>query len=239
MIKAAYGLVDCSPIEASEILKRFSLSHSVVGGFIKTMAVTTDGLCEAQPAWPVVIDKIRTIPKIRTKRSPLIYFVCDARDVLAQSNVSKALFPEHRMNSLEDSIKNALIETMRHDDSWTLRIQEPSLSDYVLIASKPAFLNLIQGSIYRITPYQKRKEVQRLCIQYLAGAVPLAKVRVLLKSSLKFNDLLSMMDSDKALNLREAIKATNSRPLEQVCKEYGVEQFEIMYVVKSASQNSA
>jgi len=237
MIKAAYGLVDCSPIEASEILKRFSLSHSVVGGFIKTMAVTTDGLSAEQPAWPVVIDKVKTIPKIKTKRSPLIYFVCDARTVLGQSNISQQLWPERRTKSLEDSIADALVDALPSEKPWTLTVNEPSLSDYVLIASKPAFLNLIQGSIYRITPYAKRKEVQRLCIQYLAGMVPLLRVKTLLKSSLKFNDLLSMMDSDKAMNLREAVKATNSKPLEQVCKEYGVEQFEIMYVIKSASQN--
>jgi hypothetical protein len=194
MIKAAYGLVDVSPIEASEILKRFQLSHSVVGGFIRTMAVTIDGLCAAQPAWPVVIDKLKTIPKIKTKRSPLIYFVCDARTALGQSNVSQMLWPERRTKSLEDSIKDALIQALEVDAHWTLTVNEPSLSDYVLIASKPAFLNLIQGS---------------------------------------------MMDSDKALNLREAIKATNSKPVEQVCKEFGVEQFEIMYVIKSASQNNA
>jgi hypothetical protein len=237
MILNAYGLVDCSPIEASEILKRFQLSHSVVGGFIRTMAVTIDGLSAAQPAWPVVIDKLKTIPKIKTKRSPLIYFVCDARTALGQSNVSQMLWPERRTKSLEDSIKDALVHALDAEASWSLTVNEPSLSDYVLIASKPAFLNLIQGSIYRITPYPKRKEVQKLCIQYLAGMVPLAKVKTILKSSLKFNDLLSMMDSDKALNLREAIKATNSKPVEQVCKEFGVEQFEIMYVIKSASQN--
>jgi hypothetical protein len=239
MIKAAFGLVDCSPIEASEMLKSFRLSHSVVGGFIKTMAVTTDYLSPEQPAWPVVIDKVKTITKIKTRKSPLIYFVCDARTVLAQSNISQALWPERRTKSLEESIQDALVDALSAEKPWTLTVNEPSLSDYVLIASKPAFLNLIQGSIYRITPYQKRKEVQKLCIQYLAGMVPLLKVKTLLKSSLKFNDLLSMMDSDKALNLREAIKATNSKPLEQVCKEYGVEQFEIMYVIKSASQNSA
>lgn len=237
MIKAGYGLVDCSPIEASEILRRFHLSHSVVGGFIRTMAVTIDGLSVAQPAWPVVIDKLKTIPKIKTKRSPLIYFVCDARTALGQSNLSQMLWPERRTKSLEDSMKDALIQSLAGDSHWSLTLNEPSLSDYVLIASKPAFLNLIQGAVYRITPYQKRKEVQRLCIQYLAGMVPLAKVKTVLKSSLKFNDLLSMMDSDKALNLREAIKATNSKPVEQVCKEFGVEQFEVMYVIKSASQN--
>lgn len=239
MIKAAFGLVDCSPIEVSEILKRFQLSHSVVGGFIRTMAVTIDGLCVSQPAWPVVIDKLKTIPKIKTKRSPLIYFVCDARASLGQSNASQMLWPERRTKSLEDSIKDALTQAIDEDAHWSLTINEPSLSDYVLIASKPAFLNLIQGSIYRITPYTKRKEVQKVCIQYLAGMVPMLRVKTLLKSSLKLSDLLSMMDSDKALNLREAIKATKSKPVEQVCKEFGVEQFEVMYVIKSASQNNA
>jgi hypothetical protein len=238
MIKNSFGLVDCSPVEASEILKRLNLSHSVVGGFIRTMAYTYEANVAEQPAWPVVIDKLKTIPKIRTKKSPLIYFVCDARDVLAQSNMSQQLWPERRSKSLDLAIADALVDSMNLEKPWHLTINEPSLSDYVLLASKPAFLNLIQGSIYRITPYPKRKEVQRLCIQYLAGNVPLAKVKTLLKSSLKFNDLLSMMDSDKALNLREAIRATSSRPVEQVCKDFGVEQFEVMYVIKSASQNS-
>lgn len=237
MILNAFGLVDSSPIQVSEILKSLNMSHSFVGGFGKTLRLTIDGLSAAQPVWPVVIDSIRAISKVQSERDRLVYFVCDGRAALSLSNVSQVLWPEHRQSDLAQAIMDVLILSHDLDHEWTMNLNEPSMDDYVNLASKPSFMNFIQSHIYKITPYAKRKETQKACIAYLAGGLALGPLKRQLRASLKLADLLQLMDSPKARNLREAVAALKSRPIEIVCKEYGVESFEILYVVRSYEQN--
>lgn len=237
MILSAFGLVDCSPIQVSEILRSLRMSHSFVGGFGRTMRLTIDGMSVEQPVWPVVIDRVRAISKVQSDKDRFVYFVCDGRAALALSNVSQILWPEHRELSIDDAIKNALIVSNQLTQDWTLSVNEPSIDDYVNLAAKPSFLNGVQGLIYKITPYSKRKETQKSCIAYLAGGLNITVLKRQLKASLKLADILTLMDSDKAKNLREAVAALRSKPLEIVSKEYGVETFEILYVVKSYEQN--
>jgi len=216
------------------------MSHSFVGGFGRTMRLTVDGLCVEQPVWPVVVDKVKAVPKVHTEYNRLVYFVCDARAPLAVCNLSQALWPEHRNDmDLEVAIRNALERSNELTHDWQLRVSEPSMSEYVNIASKPSLMNHIQGTIYKITPYTLRKEVQKLCIAYLAGAVTVTALRRKLKSSYKLADLLALMDSDKARNLKDAVAATRSKTVEVVAKEYGVETFEVLYCLRSYEQNKA
>jgi hypothetical protein len=238
MILSAFGIVDSSPIQVSEILKSLSMSHSFVGGHGKTERLTVDGLCTEQPVWPVIIDRVKAVSKVHTEYNRLVYFVCDARAPLAICNLSQALWPEHRNDmDLEFAIRNALERSNELDHDWQLRVSEPTLDEYVNIASKPSFLNGVQGTIYRITPYALRKEVQKLCIAYLAGAVSLTAVKRKLKSSYKLADLLVLMDSDKARNLKDAVAATRYKTVEVVAKEYSVETFEVLYCIRSYEQN--
>jgi hypothetical protein len=237
MILQAYGFVDATPIQLSEALKELHMSHSLIGGFGRIMRLELDGLSESQPVWPVIVDRVRTIPKIDFDRDPMVLLVVDGRASLAVSNVSDATLPEKRTTrNLRDTLIHALTDSTKHP-GWSLTRNEPTLSEFVGLAVKPSLLNLVQGSIYKIHPYALRKEVQRTCIAYLAGAVGIQAMRRYLKSSLKFQPLLELIDSPKGTNLREAIAAFNAgRPMEAVCSEFGVESFEILYLVKSNGQ---
>lgn len=237
MILAAFGLVDRSPIEISEILKGLKMSHSFVGGFGRTMHLTIDGLNPGQPVWPVVIDRVRAVPKVQSDKDRFVYFVCDSRAALSLSNVSTSLWPEHRILGYEDAIKQALMDAHGRTENWALSLNEVSFTDYVNQAAKPSFLNHIQSAIYKITPYPKRKEIQKACISYLAGGSTLPPLKRALKSNLRLADLLALMDSPEARNLREACAAMRRGTVEQVAKEFGVETFEIMFLVKSYAQN--
>lgn len=238
MILSAFGIVDSSPVQVSELLTHLRMSHSYVGGYGRVLRTTIDGLCAEQPLWPVVIDGVRSIAKVSVDYSRLVYFVCGGRAPLSICNLSQDLWPEHRNEmSLEAAIQNALERSNELDTDWKLLVKEPSLDEYVSHASKPSFLNFVQGSIYKITPYPLRKEVQKLCIAYLAGATNITAVRRKLKTSYKLTDLLALMDSDKALNLKAAVYATKFKTIEAVALEFGVETFELLYCIKSYEQN--
>ncbi len=64
MILGAFGVIDASPIQVSEALRKLNMSHTFVGGFGRTTHATVDGLCAEQPVWPVIIDRVRNIPKV-------------------------------------------------------------------------------------------------------------------------------------------------------------------------------
>lgn len=238
MIVQAYGVVDASPIQISEILKALNVSHSLIGGFGRVMRLTIDGLAPEQPMWPVIVDRVKTIPKIDFEKDPMVLFVCDSRASLALSNANSSLWPENRPVTLSTGVEAALVASLAVTSPWSLVTSVPTLEDYVNLAAKPSFLNFVQGAFYKITPYSKRKEVQQMCIAYLAGAITTTAIKQYLKTSLKFATLLSLIDSPKALNLREAVAVSRSAPsLEQVCKDFDVQSFEILYIVRSYEQN--
>ncbi len=243
MILQAYGFVDATPIQLSEALKDLHMSHSLIGGHGRVMRLELDDLTPEQPVWPVIVDRVRTIPKIDFDRDPMVLFVVDGRASLAVSNISDATLPEKRgSRSLRDTLVEALLEShkLRGIGSWHLIRNEPTLSEFVSQAVKPSLVNLVQGAIYKINPYAVRKEVQRTCIAYLAGAISTPAIRRYLKSSLKFQTLLSIIDSDKGLNLREAVaQVQNGRPIDSVCLEFSVESFEILYLINSYGHNKA
>jgi hypothetical protein len=239
MILSCFGLVDASPVEISEILKTLHMSHTFVGGGLvgRTLHHTIDGLSYEQPVWPIVIDRIPTIQKVRTEKDRRVYFVCDSRAALALSNVSQALWPEHRTIRLDHAVRNALIASNSLTQPWHLSVNEPRLEDYVSQAAKPSFLNEVLSAIYRITPYAKRKEIQGQCIAFLASGLSFTVLRRHLRSSLKFSELQTLMESDKAQVLKGAVARATERNAEDAAKEYGVDTFDIMYVIKSSAQN--
>lgn len=133
--------------------------------------------------------------------------------------------------ALQYATRNPLVE-------WSLIRKEPSISDYVNNATKPSFLNFIQTELYKLTPYDLRKDVQAMVIRYLDGAIKLKPLKDKLQSSHKLTNLLGLIMDSQTLKLREAIaeyKKTGN--LEVTAVQYGIETFEILYVVRSASNN--
>lgn len=242
MILGATGF-DIPPLYMSEALKRLNVSHTITGyqGF-RLLRLDVYGSARQQPAWPVIVDGLRALHKIPTVLGSqfaqdyprLIYFVTDARAALASTNIGQHLWEDHRKEqTLEQAIKAFLWDTSTNNEEWTFQPSEPSVLDYVKIASKPSFLNDIQTTIYKITPYALRKEVQLMCISYLAGHLGPQPLKHKLKSSFKLSGLLDLMSSPKARELREAVGLLRTKTVDEVVKISGFQSFELLYVTRS------
>jgi hypothetical protein len=240
MILSAFGLVDASPIQISETLRGLNLSHTFVGGYGRTMHTTLDGLCTEQPVWPVVIDRVRNVHKVAVPYERLVYLVCDARAPLSNCNVSQALWPEHRTTDMSSSLINALIKSneLTTGQNWNLLVNEPTMDDYVSSASQPTFMNFLHGAVCKITPYALRKSVNQKSIAYLASSVSLTALRKEFRTSLKLVDVLALMESAAATNLRAAVQSARSIGVEKAAAEFGCETFEILYILRSFDQQS-
>jgi hypothetical protein len=237
MILAAYGIPDYSTIQMSECLRDLRLSHTIEGGFIRHMVCTVDGLCKEQPVWPIVVDRVKAIPKLRTNKSHTVLFVCDSRAALATTNLDRILWPEQRSTNFGDDLKLALIKARRQTEDWTLVNNEPTTLDYVNSATTPSFVNKCQDAIYKITPYALRKEVQQLLIAYLAGTASYTALNKKLKTSLKLQTLSDLMHTPKAKELRDAVAMLSKTSVEEVAKKTGFQTFELLYLSRSDAKN--
>lgn len=202
------------------------------------MVHVIDGLCAKQPAWPVVLDRIKAIPKVRTVKDRLIYIICDSRAALANTNASRLLWPDNE--SFSGVLRLALNTAHIKNEDWVLTKSDPSIDDYVNASSKPSFLNHVQTIIYKINPYDLRKEMQPLVIMHLSGMAPAAKIRIKLKSSFKLEPLMRLLEDPQADKLRAACETVlkhNADPY-VVAKQSGVDSFDILYLVSSARKLS-
>ncbi|QBQ74678.1 hypothetical protein BcepSauron_298 [Burkholderia phage BcepSauron] len=238
MVLNAYGLVDASPIQVSETLRALNLSHTFVGGFGRTTHTTIDGLSAEQPVWPIIIDRVRNIHKVSVPYDRLVYFVCDARAPLSLCNVDQSLWPEKREGDLDTAVMNALRALNPEPGiEWSLTMQEPTLDDYVGQAAQPSFLNLMQGITCKINPYSLRKEAQRMAVAYLASGISRLALRRAYRGNSKLVDLMTILDSPDALNLRNAVVAARTSTPDRVAPEFGVHSFEISYIMRSFATN--
>lgn len=242
MILSAFGLVDTSPHELSMVLRDLHMSHSLVGGRPRTLFRTVNGLCSQQPVWPIVIDGVKTIHKVQSKRSRLVYFVCDSRAALASTNVSQRMWPDHRSGTLTDAVVSSLMLAAQWGSTntpWALKRKDLTIAEYVDIATKPSFLNDIQTALYKITPYGLRKEVQEQIIDYLAGHMAYTALNRKLKSSLKLETLQYLLSMDKAKAFRDAVLALRNSTIDEVAKAHGFETFELLYISSSYAKRMA
>lgn len=241
MILKGYGVIDMSPIQVSETLRQLNVSHTIEGGYMRHMQYTVDGLCKEQPAWPIVIDRLKTVPKVRTSKERMIYLICDSRAALANTNAGQQLWPVPGVSDFTDALRMALNTAHVLNQPWKLVKQEPSIDDFVNAASKPSFLNHVQTQIYKINPYDLRKEVQGMVILHLSGMASPAKLKAKLKSSFKLENLAALMQDPHASELRAACESVlkyKQKP-EDAAKVSGVSTFDILYLVNSARKLSA
>jgi hypothetical protein len=236
MILSAFGVTDYTPIEFSEILKRLNISHTLAfyAGTRYTQ-IDIDGLCSVQPAWPVIIDRIRCIPKISVEKDRLIYFVLDVKEQISLCNFQHDLL-DISPNRFEAQLKKVLNHSIKNTEEWSFVTKDHSILDYIEKATKPSFINELLTRIYKITPYSLRKEIQISILSYLAGNLAQTTLKTQLKQSLKSEELLQLMISDKAKGLRDAIKRIKEEPLEKVAQETGFEPFELRYVIRSSEK---
>lgn len=243
MILKGYGVIDLSPIQVSEALRQLRVSHTIEGGYMRHMVYTIDGLSKVQPAWPIVVDTLKAVPKVRTKKERMIYLICDSRAALANTNADKLLWPESREThgGLSSALRLALNSAHVANEEWALVRTDPSIDDFVNASSKPSFLNHVQTAVYKINPYDLRKEVQSLVILYLSGKVSPTKMRAKLKSSFKLEALLLLMTDPQAGKLRAACEEALRKKVtvEEIAKRTGVASFDLLYILNSARKLSA
>jgi hypothetical protein len=202
-----------------------------------------DNLSVEQPVWPIVFDSIKALAKVRQvldwKPKRVVAFVVDARAALSQTNLSVSLWPEHSNNSgnVHLDIKRSLIKAHKEDQKWKLEITNPSIMDYVNTAVKPSLLNDLGTLFYKISNYQQRKDIQKICIGYLAGLVGKVRMVNTLKANLKFGPILQLMISDQAEHLRHAVAELKTDTVDRVAKRTGFATFELLYVQRSAANN--
>jgi hypothetical protein len=232
-VVGAWAIGDATPSQVSTTLKHLRVSHTVVGWSHTKKARAQriiDGLCNRQPAWPVVCHSVKDIPRYQTKKSRVILFVCDSPAALGHTNLTQLATND----SLENRIVTALLSPWQ---DWKFCSTEPAILDYVQIATKPSFLRAMQTAVYRINPYDFRKEVQSHLILYLGGQLPYAKVKRLLKSSLKSESILDLLESPEAKTLQAALECVGQgwNP-EAAADHFDIDVFDINYIRASLSK---
>jgi hypothetical protein len=243
-ILAAFGIIDMSPFELSDVLRDLNLSHTCVWrSGLRCAAYDVDGLCKEQPAWPIIFDSIRSLSKLEhaipnpPKRS--IIFVADARAALSNTNIAADLWPENRRGPFNLCLTTWLRKVHKDNESWKLEMRNPSIMDYVNTAVNPSILNDLQSAFYRISNYAARKEIQKLCISWLSGTTSWSKIDKVLKSNIRYEKVYALMQSPLAAKLKEAVHQlkTGAEPADKVAKQTGFEPFELLYIVRSSASS--
>lgn len=237
-IAEAFGIIDLSPIELSELFTKLKISHGYLGRIRNhTSYRVVDGLCAQQPAWPIILDDLSLIRRGCIEQVNIL-FVIASRAELSHCNLSTRLWPENRELDPLKTLKQSLLD-VDLSKSWSLKNTQPSIQQYVNAATKESFLNHVQTALYKITPYALRKETQEKCIAYLAGHLSMHQLKMKLNSSYKLDNLSQLMLSPKAKALRDAVIQLKHESVEQVAKTSGFEPFELRYISLSFQKTNS
>jgi hypothetical protein len=228
----AYGVL-ASPLQLSAAFTSNGVSHVIIDSSLQARPTVKD-VARKQPAWPVIIPSIKAFKRHWLPYDQQILYVCGSMAELQNTNLR---IIKDWKQSLQKSLRYATFHPLYND--WELVVKEPTMEDFVSVATKPSFLNHIQAEIYKLTPYDLRKTVQAMVISYLAGVEGFTKLRQKLNSSYKLERLKALMADPQCQTLRNAV--ADYRKIgdeEQVAKAYGVETFEIMYLFKSSAKKA-
>lgn len=227
----AYGVL-ASPLDISINLADLGISHSLISNTLRAEATEKEH-SDTQPGWPIVLPSLKFLPRYQCDRRRQILFVCDSLAQLSLCNI-RILDPRDMRYSLRRSLEHALANPFEKD--WKLEVREPTFAEYVTSSTKPSFLNGIQTELYRITPYDLRKQVQALVIGYLAGVEPRKKLWDKLNSTYKLDRLKVVLNDPKCSQLKQAVGLyIRGGDLETISMEYSCPTFEILYLSKSAA----
>lgn len=207
-----WGSVMFAPLAISKTLASLNVSHTIRSGS-RLMRVNKG---YEQPL------AVHVTESLTDYREGTVNFIVSSAAALASTN-----YPVLK-GDIDKCVKAALL-------SRTLIVPEIrviSYMDYVDQVAKPSFLNKIQTQIYKIQPYKLRKEIQQLVLAYLASKVPKKKIKTVLADNLKLEELLRLIVSEEAGNLRAAVARTNSEGADAVSSDTGFPTFELLYLSK-------
>lgn len=212
-------------------MTQLKISHVVIDSSLQARPKVKE-IAEKQPAWPVIMPSVQAFKRYHLEYPRQIVYICGSLAELSETNVR---IIRDWQTHLGLSLKHAVAKTFPPD--WELVVTEQPIEDYVEVATKPSFLNHVQAEIYQLTPYELKKTVQRMVINYLAGVDGYGKLRAKLNSSYKLERLKVLMTDPKCAVLRNAVAAyRKAKNEEEIAKTHGVEAFEILYLVKSSEK---
>ncbi|QDH83406.1 hypothetical protein [Achromobacter phage Motura] len=229
MILKAWGVLSHSPLVLSNALRSLGVSHSVIDTEQKIPVERRyDGLCAVQPAWPVIVDSITKVSKLSIiPDDPKILFVFDSRAALLQTNLKPLV-----LNDLMPDVQRALHINGSHE--FKLVKREPSLLEFIDMATKPSVLRTLQTAWCKINPYAYRKEVQEAIILYIEGSRSFKATKAVLEKNLRAEAMLPTLKSDECAALIEAVRLYKAGAnLDQICEHFNMESFDITYIVSA------
>lgn len=228
----AYGVL-ASPLQLSAELTGLRVSHVLIDSSLQARPTVKD-VAKRQPAWPVILPSLQAFKRHWLPYDQQILYVCGSVNELKTTNLRVI---KDWKESLPKSLVYAVANPLRND--WKLEVKEPTMEDFVHVATKPSFLNHVQAEIYKLTPYDLRRTVQAMVISYLAGVEGFGKLKQKLASSYKLDRLKALMADPQCQVLRDAVADyRRTQDEEAAAKAHGVETFEIMYLFKSSAKKS-
>lgn len=229
----AYGVL-ASPLQLSATLTNLNVSHVVVDSSLQARPTLKD-VAKRQPAWPIVLPSVQALRRFRLPYERQVLYVCGSLAELQETNLR--VIRDWRLH-LTASLRHAVVSPF--NSQWVPIIREQPIEDYVKTATKESFLNLVQTAIYELTPYDLKKTVQLMVVSYLAGELKWRPLQQKLNSSYKLERLKALMSDPQCAVLKAAIVEYRKSSLEEiVAKQFGVEPFDILYVVNSAAKAKA
>ena len=221
-----YGIYHKSPREVARELMRHNISFTIYGKEYDQIKKIKKN---DQPFDIILIDGLDRAKKISSNG---MMIVCDSKTALARTNCDRTLYPGFKLNV---ALEKAIEQTKDKKRQITLRIKDWTLKEILKTATTYSFLNGIQTALYKITPYSLRKESQKAIIAYFYGAIDKNKLNILLESSKKLATLHELCNCEEADRLRLACMESIKDRLHtvEICKKYGFEEFEVVYIIKS------
>lgn len=200
-----------SPIEISYALAKLKVSHQLnANGTLLSMKKGS-------------VTKGYISSNCRDYKKDAVNFIVSAGAELALTNFIPL--------ATDVPLLKAVSAALKSDLKITPEIKQMDALDYVHQVAKPSLLNKIQTEIYKISPYQLRKQTQAQALAYLANKMSKRHLVRALSDNLKHEQLLPLLLA--ADSLRDAVAAVQAGgSVEEVAKQTGHPTFELLYISK-------
>lgn len=237
-ILKAWGVLKGSPKSLSAALDYLEVNHSLIGmdekrGIIRRK--TRKHRSKGQGKWPVIVDSIETFHKLATyeKQTDLIVYVFCSRPEVTYTNLSPLELPN---DNLMSAVKYSLLNL--DDKPFEFEEFEPTLSQYISMASKPSALSDLLTITYKVNPYAQQKKVQLGLFKFFAGQITKKKLHGILSQTLRGDEIKAMIETEECKLLERAVKEAREGDPEAVAAKFNLDVFDLNYVLISTKQET-
>lgn len=227
-----YGIYHKSLHEICQTLSQLNLNYSIFGEKFNQYKQVKNK--EKQSFAIYIVESLDRAKKLHALDSGLM-IILDSIPALKKANVSKLLYPGLK---LKQAIKKAIFECKerkKNNKLLSLKVEPLRLGEVLKVATTYSFLNGIQTALYKITPYDLRKNTQIKVISYFYGDLAYRDLMQHLESSSKLDRLKTLCKDKQAKALREACLEVRNNPdkVNKIAKASGFASFELVYIIKS------